>query len=254
MIKMLIAGSLSMLIGNPFLAIIFIPDVLLILYVYRSGIDSVQYNQSSYLSLKGPIFTLINNTFNSLFSMRAYKLQPYFTHLMREAQFNNNNAWFNYNASVRYMQVFSEYSGNILVIVNIFVSIGLRGYLDRTTLALSLAGMTAIVGMTNLCVKQCVLVKNQLTSAERAINYSKLPSEAELFNERDLQVTQGNVELKNVNLKYTDQIIALKGVSAKVSAGTKVGIVGRTGSGKSSLMVGLFRLTELSRCLEDRSS
>mmetsp|Transcript_25484 Transcript_25484/g.44388 ORF Transcript_25484/g.44388 Transcript_25484/m.44388 type:complete len:446 (+) Transcript_25484:2348-3685(+) len=247
MIKMLIAGSLSMLIGNPFLAIIFIPDVLLILYVYRSGIDSVQYNQSSYLSLKGPIFTLINNTFNSLFSMRAYKLQPYFTHLMKEAQFNNNNAWFNYNSAVRFMQAFSEYSGNLLVIVNIFVSTGLRGYLDRTTLALSLAGMTAIIGMTNWCVKQYVNVKNQLTSAERAMNYSKLPTEAELSNNRDLQVTHGNVEFKDVELKYTDQIVALKGISAKVSAGTKVGIVGRTGSGKSSLMVGLFSLTELSR-------
>jgi ATP-binding cassette subfamily C (CFTR/MRP) protein 1 len=87
-----------------------------------------------------------------------------------------------------------------------------------------------------------VTVKSLLTSAERLLLYSKLPTEAPLKTEMELNISAGNVEFRRVVLKYTEEIVALKGASAKIAAGTKVGVVGRTGSGKSSLMVALFRL------------
>jgi ABC-type multidrug transport system fused ATPase/permease subunit len=95
-------------------------------------------------------------------------------------------------------------------------------------------------------LKNYVIVKTLLTSAKRLLLYSKLPTEAPFKTQRDLNITAGNLEFRRVVLKYTEDIVALKGVSVKVAAGTKVGIVGRTGSGKSSLMVALFRLVELS--------
>jgi len=243
---LLLSSAVSMMIGNPFLAILFMPVVLMVFFIYRASISSTQYFQSKYLSLKGPIFTLVTSTFASLFSMRAYKLQGYFSQLMGNALSKNNHAWFCYNASVRYMQFNTEYVGNFFVLCNIFISIGIREYLDRTTLALGLSGVFTVILTLNWNLKQFVTVKNLMTSAERVLNYTKLPTEAALTNDNDITVTQGNVDLQDVELKYNETIKALRGVSAKVAAGTKVGIVGRTGSGKSSLMVGLFRLTELS--------
>lgn len=242
----IIASATAMMIGNPFLAILFLPVVCNLAYIYRSCVGSTQYHHSRYLASKGPIFSLITTSFSSLFSMRSYKLQPFFRKLMENALSENNQAFFAYNGSIRFMQYCTEYTGHAFVIVNIYLAIGLREYLDRTTLALSLSAMMTIILNLNWALKQYVMVKSQLTSAERLLNYDRLPTEAALTTDKDIVMTEGNVEFENLVLKYTDQITGLKGISAKVAAGTKVGIVGRTGSGKSSLMVALFRIVELS--------
>lgn len=60
--------------------------------------------------------------------------------------------------------------------------------------------------------------------------------------------SDGEIIFQNVELRYREELSpALKGVTFRVAPGEKLGIVGRTGSGKSSLGVALFRLVELSR-------
>ena len=60
--------------------------------------------------------------------------------------------------------------------------------------------------------------------------------------------SEGVVSLKNVVMKYQPHLPkALKGISFTTRASEKVGIVGRTGSGKSSIFQCLYRLIELER-------
>jgi len=54
----------------------------------------------------------------------------------------------------------------------------------------------------------------------------------------------GEIEFRNVNLAYKDEDLVLKNLSFKINAREKIGIVGRTGAGKSSIVAALFRLTE----------
>jgi len=68
---------------NPFIAIILIPVTLIMYWVYHINSGTSLYSRSKYLSLKGPIISTIN-TFKSLFSIRACKLQLYFKRLMRK--------------------------------------------------------------------------------------------------------------------------------------------------------------------------
>lgn len=57
--------------------------------------------------------------------------------------------------------------------------------------------------------------------------------------------TEGAIVFKDVWMRYRPELDpVLKGVTFSVSAGDKIGIVGRTGSGKSSLIVALFRIVE----------
>ena len=58
--------------------------------------------------------------------------------------------------------------------------------------------------------------------------------------------SEGRIEMKDVKLRYRDGPLVLKGVNLTVEPGEKLGIVGRTGAGKSSMMIALFRITELS--------
>ena len=57
---------------------------------------------------------------------------------------------------------------------------------------------------------------------------------------------QGEIEFLNVKTKYREkQNYVLKGVSFKISSHEKIGVVGRTGAGKSTILLTLFRILDL---------
>jgi len=82
--------------------------------------------------------------------------------------------------------------------------------------------------------------------------YTKLPSEDLLEKQCDKQLDKehwpnnGKIDFKNVSMKYREELEpAVRGLSVSIQPGMKVGIVGRTGSGKSSILQTLFRLTDV---------
>lgn len=90
-------------------------------------------------------------------------------------------------------------------------------------------------------------------SVERSKYYTdELPREADysraIDNEPKLQQwpSEGQIQFKNVSMQYRPGLpLVLDQVNAIIKSGEKVGIVGRTGAGKSSLMIALFRLVEI---------
>lgn len=91
-----------------------------------------------------------------------------------------------------------------------------------------------------------------MNSVERIIHYSKnLEQEPpHEIAERKPQApwpSEGRVQIKDVFLKYRPELPdVLRGLTMDVAPGEKIGIVGRTGAGKSSIMTALYRLVELS--------
>jgi ABC-type multidrug transport system fused ATPase/permease subunit len=244
----IVFGSfLGMMIGNPFLVILILPLALVLLRIYRIAIKSTQFFHVKYISTKAPIFTLITTTFAGLFSVRAYNLQQYFEELFVHEVNVNGEAFFAGNSIDGWVNFRWEMATLVFITVNVYLAVALRFYLDRQTLVLGLSVVLTNALYLSWALEYFVKTKGLMASAQRLIQYSKLPREAALETERRLEVTQGKVEFRDIQLKYTEQSIGIKHLSATVSSGTKVGIVGRTGSGKSTLMVALFRLVELSQ-------
>ena len=121
----------------------------------------------------------------------------------------------------------------------------------------SFAGITALslvyalqlaVDVSQLGVRQCSEVENYMTSVERVITYTHIEQEPGYENEFQPPVNwpeNGQVTVKNLGLVYYQggpEI--LKDVSFTIDAHEKIGIVGRTGAGKSSLVSALFRMPE----------
>ncbi|ERN06796.1 putative ABC transporter C family member 15 [Amborella trichopoda] len=118
----------------------------------------------------------------------------------------------------------------------------------------SLSGLVATYGL-NLNVLQAWIiwnlcnVENKMISVERIFQFTKLPSEAPLMIE-DSRLSPdwpktGTVEIENLQVKYKPHLpLVLSGISCKFPGGKKIGIVGRTGSGKSTLIQALFRVVE----------
>lgn len=95
---------------------------------------------------------------------------------------------------------------------------------------------------------QCTLA-NYIIGVERLDQYMYIPSEApEIIEDcRPPQnwPTVGKVEISNLQIRYrSDTPLVLKGISCTFEGGDRIGIVGRTGSGKTTLIGALFRLVE----------
>lgn len=94
-------------------------------------------------------------------------------------------------------------------------------------------------------MRQSAEAENLMTAVERVMEYGNLKSEAELKSSNPKQFTKGVVELEKVTLKYDPNgPSVLQEVSFASKEAEKIGIVGRTGAGKSSLIIALFRLVE----------
>jgi len=125
----------------------------------------------------------------------------------------------------------------------------------RTSLSLALLGVALtntleLSAMMQWTVRQSAEVENNMTATERLIEYTKLPREAPTCSEGGAAPPEGwpfrpapDLCFDGLTATYGSHLMpVLKGLSFTIPAGTSCGIVGRTGSGKSSLMLTLFRL------------
>ena len=108
-----------------------------------------------------------------------------------------------------------------------------------------------LTGALQYGMRQSAETENLMTSVERVMEYGQIKSEADLTKtkspseknpDNDKHFSEGVVEFDNVSLKYDEDCkLILKNINFKTEANDKIGIVGRTGAGKSSLIVALFR-------------
>ncbi|XP_074559012.1 ABC transporter C family MRP4-like [Curcuma longa] len=124
-----------------------------------------------------------------------------------------------------------------------------HGYIDP-----SMAGLAVTYGLNmNARLSRWILsfckLENRIISIERIHQYCQIPSEApaiiEDFRPASSWPQTGTIELIDLKARYKDTLpMVLNGISCKFPGGKKIGIVGRTGSGKSTLIQALFRLIE----------
>ncbi|KAL6193024.1 hypothetical protein ACLB2K_034109 [Fragaria x ananassa] len=143
---------------------------------------------------------------------------------------------------------------NFLFNVAFFLVLVILVSLPRSAIDPSLAGLAATYGL-NLSVLQAWViwnlcnVENKMISVERILQFTNIPSEAPLVIEDCIPnpewPTDGKIELKNLNVQYDPALpMVLKGISCTFPGQKKIGVVGRTGSGKSTLIQALFRVVE----------
>lgn len=99
-------------------------------------------------------------------------------------------------------------------------------------------------------IRQSAQAETFLTSVERLHHYTTLPPEGLARNPSYLPPPgwpdRGEIRVKDLHVRYREDLpIVLRGVGFTIPAGRKVGVVGRTGSGKSSFLLSLLRLNDV---------
>ncbi|XP_020206365.2 ABC transporter C family member 3 isoform X1 [Cajanus cajan] len=145
-----------------------------------------------------------------------------------------------------------KFTCHILFLVTL--STKLHSFFTSNFFFQGIAGLAVTYGL-NLNALQANIVwflcnlENKIISVERILQYTSLPSEAPLVitdNKPDNSWPSfGEVHIRDLQVRYAPHLpIVLRGLTCTFTAGAKTGIVGRTGSGKTTLVQTLFRLIE----------
>lgn len=116
---------------------------------------------------------------------------------------------------------------------------------------LAITQIIGLVGMTQWGIRQTSELENQMVSVERVLEYANLPSEELSGNDLKTQAPKGwpadgEIEFKDISLFYNDESNpAISNLSFSIKSQEKIGIVGRTGAGKSSIIQALFRMPKI---------
>lgn len=124
-----------------------------------------------------------------------------------------------------------------------------RGSIDPSMAGLAVTYGLNLNGRLSRWILSFCKLENKIISIERIYQYSQIPSEAppliEDFRPPPSWPVNGTIQLIDLKVCYKENLpLVLHGVSCTFPGGKKIGIVGRTGSGKSTLIQALFRLVE----------
>ncbi|XP_015114991.1 ATP-binding cassette sub-family C member Sur [Diachasma alloeum] len=206
-------------------------------------------------STRGPVAAHFSETLAGLPTVRASKQQDRFMDDMIEYLDANTNAFLIVNTSTRWLGIVLDYLAAALVVVSIFMAlVCAEFYPDWVTpafvgLAINYAFLVPIY--LNWVVKFVSEIEMYMGSVTRLTEYTKVPRENYRENGYEAEETwpeKGEIIFENVSLRYHPQAEpVVKDLNLKISAGQKLGICGRTGSGKSTTVMALFQLLEVSQ-------
>ncbi|XP_047107183.1 ATP-binding cassette sub-family C member 4-like [Schistocerca piceifrons] len=201
---------------------------------------------------RSPVFSHLSDTLNGLSTIRASGIQDIVMKEFDSYQDRHTSAWFLYVTNGSALGIWLDFLSSIFVAIVTYSFLVLSGgSFGGSGVGLAISQSLILTGMLQYGIMQMTEVVSQMTSVERVLDYTKIPSEAALDSAPDKKPPaswpqRGQVTFQKMYLKYSpEDPPVLKNLNFTVQATHKVGIVGRTGAGKSSLISALFRLAPI---------
>lgn len=200
---------------------------------------------------RSPIFAHFQETLGGVSTIRAYSQQSRFNFVNEARVDQNMEAYFPSVSANRWLAVRLEFIGSIIILAAASFSVlQLKANLMTPGLiGLSMSYALSITQSLNWIVRMTVEVETNIVSVERILEYSNLKPEApEFIPDKQPGVDwpeQGGITFHNYSTRYRAGLdLILKQINLEIKPREKIGIVGRTGAGKSSLTLALFRIIE----------
>ena len=249
----LIGAFIVIGLATPYTLLAFVPVLFGFVYCQRYFQRTSRELKRMDSVTRSPVYAHFSECLNGLSSIRAYGRLPLMGSMNRIRLDNHlrmNLASFSAN---RWLGMRMEILGGLLIFASaVFIVVGSK-QLDPESVGLQLTYAIQITGLLNLVVRISSLAENSFNSVERVIEYSTTPVErsddSTPAKQEELTAakwpSQGVITFKDVVARYRKDLEpVLNSLSFEIGKSEKVGIVGRTGAGKSSLFLTLFRIIE----------
>ncbi|KAF0310803.1 Multidrug resistance-associated protein 1 [Amphibalanus amphitrite] len=199
---------------------------------------------------RSPIYSHFSETITGSMTIRAYgKVQDFM--LQSEAKVDDNQACY-YPSMIanRWLSFRLDMIGTCITFFASLFAVLARDSIDVGLVGMSVSYAMQVTQTLNWLVRMTSDVETNIVAVERIKEYSETPQEAVWVDESRPRPPpewpqSGRVQFNNYQTRYRPGLeLVLKGIDADIAGGEKIGIVGRTGAGKSSLTLALFRIIE----------
>ncbi|KAJ8871777.1 hypothetical protein PR048_028117 [Dryococelus australis] len=202
-------------------------------------------------SARSPVFSHASATFNGLSTIRSARAQEMLRQEFDSHQDLHTSAWYLTIVMINAFGIWLDFVSNVFIGVVILNFLVFETDIFGANVGLAISQSLILSGMLQYGIRQVSEVMNQMTAVERVLEYTEIEKEQGIESEPGKKPPsnwpcKGAVQFDHAYLKYSvaDPPV-LKDLNFSIVPAQKIGIVGRTGAGKSSLISALFRLAKL---------
>jgi ABC-type multidrug transport system fused ATPase/permease subunit len=206
---------------------------------------------------RSPIYALLGESVDGAAVIRAFSAQEMLFVRLTAMLNKQQHAYFLTCAAQSWLAVRLELIGTLIVTFACASAVLRHMTAGGDAYFAGLAGLAISYSLSatqslNWSVRMASDMEASMVAVERIKEYTQLDSEGDRTTPADVELlslwpSSGEIDFQDVKLRYRPELpFVLKGLTLRIPGGSKVGVVGRTGAGKSTLMVALMRIVELS--------
>uniref|UniRef100_A0A3B5AM29 ATP binding cassette subfamily C member 3 n=1 Tax=Stegastes partitus TaxID=144197 RepID=A0A3B5AM29_9TELE len=235
--------------STPIFAVVIAPLAFVYIFVQRFYVATSRQLKRLESVSRSPIYSHFSETITGSSVIRAYGRHNAFVLMSDMKVDENQKSYFPGIVSNRWLGVRIEFIGNCIVLFAALFAVTGKENLNPGLVGLSVSYALQVTMSLNWMVRMTSDLENNIVAVERVKEYSETKTEAPWEVEDKKPNAEwpmaGNVEFSDYSVRYREGLdLVLKNITLKVKGGEKIGIVGRTGAGKSSMTLCLFRLLE----------
>ena len=237
--------------GSPIFIVVVVPLSIAYVQSYRYFVRNSRSLTRLYHITNSIVLSVLEQSVAGTTVIRAFRRQHYMSKQFHDRLDDHIRARYLIMYAQRWIGLRLDIIGSSMVLVTALVSIfGSRGAnaLPASVGALMMSSALQITVLLSLSVQRMVVIETSIVSDERILEYIDLEPEGQPVQEHCVPAawpTSGSVEIKDYSTRYRPGLpLTLNNINASIRPGEKIGIVGRTGAGKSSLIQALFRTVE----------
>ncbi|XP_070783133.1 ATP-binding cassette sub-family C member 3 [Enoplosus armatus] len=235
--------------STPIFAVVIAPLAFIYIFVQRFYVATSRQLKRLESVSRSPIYSHFSETVTGSSVIRAYGRHSAFVLMSDMKVDDNQKSYYPGIVSNRWLGVRIEFIGNCIVLFAALFAVTGKENLNPGLVGLSVSYALQVTMSLNWMVRMSSDLESNIVAVERVKEYSETKTEApwEVEDKKPPPEwpTEGNVEFHDYSVRYREGLdLVLKKLTLSVKGGEKIGIVGRTGAGKSSMTLCLFRLLE----------
>uniref|UniRef100_A0A8C9ZYF9 ATP-binding cassette, sub-family C (CFTR/MRP), member 2 n=1 Tax=Sander lucioperca TaxID=283035 RepID=A0A8C9ZYF9_SANLU len=244
-----VLGTLFVIcLATPFFTILILPLALVYYFVQRFYVATSRQLRRLDSVSRSPIYSHFSETVLGLSVIRAYGHQERFLKHNEIIIDKNLKSVYPWIVSNRWLAIRLEFLGNLVVFFSALFAVISRDSLDSGLVGLSISYSLNVTQTLNWLVRMTSELETNIVAVERVSEYTKLENEAKWITDTrppEKWPEAGRLHFDNYKVRYRPGLdLVLHGITCDIKSTEKIGIVGRTGAGKSSLTNCLFRIIE----------